>query len=793
MFVKPYQYFAELISRNRKRFLYLLTAFFLLSIATFPFCKFSNDLRTILPQKASISKQIEFLGNAAFSNNIIINLRLESDNFDKNELFRASELITSSLDSPLITDVKSGISGKNIKNDYLNLRYHLPAFFDEEALVYAEKATSSEGVHERLKSIYDSVLKSAGAFSSSFIEADPFGLTTGILQKVRHAAGATSYNAKLDDGYFLSKDSREVMIILRTTVKTTDFAESKILLDYLYEKLKILPQHIHGTVICAHNHTVSNSEAIRKDININMIGINIVFLLMIIFVFRDTRSVMIFLLPFLSFPLAINVTSLIHSEVSFFVLGLGALIAGIGVDFGIHAYVAVRFNDNGKHRLSGIVKPLTISVLTTISALFAFYFSSIKGYRQLATFSITSLGLCFFLALFFLPQLLRKRSGNPDYFHKFNPDGFSRGFNSCISLLWLVFIVFFFIFFDKVDYKGDIRFMDGTESHIINEENRFRDVWMNGFAKAMLVVENENFETAVRLNEKFYQKLTANINTSEISSLASVIPSGEIQKNNIERWKRFWSETRIAELKRVLSVEMPVYGFKEGAFSDFFGFIEDKNIFNDSSLPEVSILEELKRLFVLENNGKYNIVTFCNDTSENRKQLSDIADGNPSVFLVSQNELSKGIQETLSSELLRLSIIVATIIFFVVALLLIKPFQVMFSLLPVLTAVCATLAVKVSDGMTPPAIMALVLVIGLSIDYGVFMAFRLNHERDNGTCVGVFLSTLTTFSAACILLFSNHPVLFQFGMALAPGILAGFLTAYFVVPALYNLFQRTGQ
>ena len=89
--------------------------------------------------------------------------------------------------------------------------------------------------------------------------------------------------------------------------------------------------------------------------------------------------------------------------------------------------------------------------------------------------------------------------------------------------------------------------------------------------------------------------------------------------------------------------------------------------------------------------------------------------------------------------------------------------------------------------LTAPALVALMIAVGLSIDYGVFMLYSLQHSIDTGTAKAISISAATTLIGALSLLAARHPAFFSIGVSLSTGLGAGWLCAQLVVPALYRL------
>ncbi len=787
--------FANLFNAVSKHKRFVLPAFLLfiaLTSAGTLFLNYSNDLSVMLPSGGEINRYLSFYRKSNLTNNIVISLELNSGEYNTTDLLKEADDLSRSIDSPLISEVRTGAEKGNIKDTYKALWDNLPAFFNEENVKYLREETKPLAIKKRVDEMYKTLLKPGGSVGSYFLKTDPFGLTHNLLKKIRRFSTSTTYRTTLKDGYFISKDGTHTMIIINTPVKSTEISKSKKLIGYLKEKLNTLPDYIDAHIIGAHNHTISNAGTIKRDITINMLGIGIIFTVLIVFIFKDYRGLFIFLIPFLTFPAAILAVSAIHAEVSYFIIGFGAAIAGIGVDYGIHIYIARR---SGKKKLDSVEKvarPLIIGAVTTITAFCAFYFSSITGYHQLATFSIVSLALCLVLSLFGLPHFLKTSTGDPFRYLRFSAEEFSPFFKTAVLLLWIGALLAFLWFFRGVTFQKSLKELDGTSSKIIREEREFRNTWLKWDRRAVLVVKGNTREEAMNNNRQIYNLLNSKIKKGEFLSPASFVPSKREQKTNVRNWNKFWTKDKVSAVKNRLLAEGEKYGFSSSAFSSFFNLIE-----NDYTPPEdlttnIPLLEKIEEMFTFREKGNYRIMSFLRDSEHNRKVLEEICSGTGTAYYISKNQISGQLREMLTSELLFLSTLVVVIVIIVVTLLL-RSFLLIFnSLIPVFTAVCAVLAIMNINGMTPPAILALILVIGLTIDYGIFMVYQTIHDHKSGTRVAVTLSTFTTLGGAGILTLSDHPVLYQFGLTLAPGIVSGFIAACFVVPVLLTLSEKRG-
>jgi predicted exporter len=78
------------------------------------------------------------------------------------------------------------------------------------------------------------------------------------------------------------------------------------------------------------------------------------------------------------------------------------------------------------------------------------------------------------------------------------------------------------------------------------------------------------------------------------------------------------------------------------------------------------------------------------------------------------------------------------------------------------------------------------VVVGLCVDYGIFVVYACHHQLKTGTHTAVTLSAVTTLVGTGVLLFAQHPILFSIGATMVTGVLAGYASALLVVPSLYR-------
>jgi predicted exporter len=518
------------------------------------------------------------------------------------------------------------------------------------------------------------------------------------------------------------------------------------------------------------------------------------FFLLFVFLFRDIRAAMLFLLPVASVLVAINLSNLALSHLSYFIVGMGGVVAGISVDYGIHVYMAVRSGEGRAEAVKRVAKPVVTGALTTLSVFAAFFFSSVQGYHQLALFSILSISLCLGCALLLLPHLIsgRRRDG----FRKpFRGGGVRRSqrFGGIIVGCWVVALIGAMFAMRQLDFDSDIRQFDGSESWVIEAEEEFHRVWGGRNRPAVFVVTADSLEEALERNQMVYREVAASSEGEGFASLSAVWPLREERKANRARWVEFWEQGREAKLRRLLREHGEAYRFSEDAFSPFFESLRAGRKPKEG-LESLEIFAKLKERFVQERPEGYQLLSFFPDEERWISRLSAISDRYPGSFLVSRNALSGALSRSVSSEIVYLFGVAALLVPILAGLLLRSPLLTALALIPVVTGVMAILGMISALGLSlnAPSLISAMVAVGLCIDYGIFMVYHCHYRLETGTRMAVTLSAVTTLIGAGALLFAHHPILFAIGLTMVTGVLAGYVSSILVLPTLHQRFVGDG-
>jgi len=787
------KYFALISDFMQGRKKYVLAGVVILTVAAGAglfFVNFDGNIDLMLPPDRDIDRSISFLRDSNLSDKVIVSLSLTSDDKSKKDLFDAVDQLAASLSPPLFSKVTTGFSVTNMMDGFF-LNY-APQILTEKDLSVIDSRINAVSVSDRLKRIYMQSLKPESVFMVPMFRSDPLGINFLILDKLKALPASMGYDVTVEDGHFISSDGRHSMLIIQTPVKMTDGPNSKRLLTVLYENIGRLPEYVSADVISGHRHTVSNEKVIKRDITLLSIMVSIVFLLLFFGVFRDTRVVLVYIIPLFSVIFSINVSQFIYGNLSYMVIGFGSAIAGISVDFGLAVYIAARRGVDSFRRLK-LAKLLFINAITTVFGFSALYFSKIHGYQQLAFFSILCVVISLFLALFVLPLTLSLKK-----YDKSKPPMVAGGLEKYRALrnlsigLWAVLTVAAVVLSLNTRIESDIKQLDGSEPEVINEEKNFHEVWGGKAGQAIFVVTGNTFEEAMKTNDAVFQKVAKSMGTDRFSSLSLFWSSEEARRKNVGQWNDFWKQGREGKLRGLIKSESRKYDFSENAFSPFFD-----NLFKvpGQSGGPGEFISNVKERFVQERPEGYRILSFFPDEKEFVRKISEMSKEYPGSFVVSGRVLSESISRFTAKEA-KFLIPLAVIFNILLTYLFFKNIrETAIALIPVATGMIwlAGLMSLFGFPLNIVNIVAAIVAAGVIVDYGIGMTYECRNKLQVGTETAVSMSAVTTIIGVGVLLFAKHPALYSTGVAMVISMSAGYLSAMFVVPSFCSMLSARKQ
>ncbi|MBW1788791.1 MAG: MMPL family transporter [Deltaproteobacteria bacterium] len=745
----------------------------------------SENIQGMLPEEPPcIREEFRLLQGAPFSRKVLITLTRE-DRVSQEELFRTADALSSAMGPPYFDRVISGPPKDAASALVPFLLGAFPNLFTDADRADVEKRLNRGEVRQRLEKLREQLYAPGAWGMKSLMRQDPLGFHVLALRKLGSANAIP--NVRIRDGHFISPDGKRLLLMADSPIGITDAAGSRALLARFEALSKdVLPEGIHASLVSGHRYAAANADTIKGDL-VRVLGCSSILILVIFFVFlRNWRAVFVFLMPVSALFTAALCMRLFRIEISGITIGFGAVLLGITVDYAIHVYFALRNGTRSTDRvLFEVSRPVLFSGLTSLAAFATLLLSDLPGQRQLALFSILGIATAMVLSLTVLPHVIPARAGSgKDRFSV--PVAVSASGRRIIAFVWLAVVILGIWQATHVEINGDLRSASMVTPELKAAEQALTETWGKLKGRAIAFAVDVDLQRALEINDELFALLTRH-ETPAVTSLAPVLPSLARQSANRERWMSFWEENG-KEIDRIIHEEGRALGFSAEAFNPFL-----ENIGKPCAplLPRdlrAAGLGDLLDTLMIRTAKGVQVITLADAPLEQLIESTKAESKGGDVRWVSEGRFGDAIGEALGHDFIRFIVRASVAVLLVLLLLYRNPLKVGFTLLPVVTGLLVMFGVMGAVGMPFNLfnIIAAILVIGLGVDYGIFMVVKLSEGYAHATEKALLVSGLTTLAGLGSLVLARHPALHSIGVTVLLGIGAAIPAALLAIPSLYG-------
>ena len=755
---------------------------------------FTTDVAALLPDRGSRAvADFRLLAKAPLARRVVLRLRADF-RVEQVQLFKIADELGARLQPPLFSRV---VSGPGAGGEELLLSFAITQWanlLDENDYDLIRERLRPDRIEKALRNVYLKLVQPTGFLQKELLLADPLEFRNLVFPRL--ASLNPISKARVVDGHFLSEDGRETMLLLETPIEITDFKGSRQLLQELDKAVReVVPPGIKVIPLSGHLYTVANATAIQRDMVV-VISASLVSLALIFLIFmRRRRALLVFLLPVAILGPALALTGLIEGSISAITVGFGAVLLGVTIDYGLHLYFSLQ---NRQKRpglvVAALAAPLLGAGLTTIGAFSAQLFSVLPGQRQLALFAICGVFLALLLSLLVLPHFLLGEDKAAEVAAG-APEKRALRFRGrsawLIVTVWALFLGLAAWQAVSVQCVGDLREVNLVPQSLRAAENDLKAVWGKVRGRALIFAQGRNLEKALQTNDELYSLLRQEFAVGEIVSLAPVLPSLRKQKINRRGWHNFWTSERLSELRLAISASSRKLGFSESAFAPFMEAL----VTEPPSLTEFfwrqAGFSSLLDATIEKSPESVTILTLVPD-QPGLEVVSAACEKIPGVHLVSPQTFSRVVSAAIAKDLQQFIGLALIIVVLVLVILLRNLYQVGLALLPVAAGLLSMFGIMGALGLSFNLfnLVAAILIIGLGVDYGIFMVYRLFRGSDAATEKAVLVSGLTTLAGFGVLVLARHPALNSIGLTVLLGVGGALPTVLWVLPALAGLKDK---
>ncbi|MBU0483429.1 MAG: hypothetical protein KKB30_02810 [Proteobacteria bacterium] len=769
--------------------------------------KLGEDALDMLPG-TSLQGDFTLLQQLGMINRVFISLEQESDHLTADgapsaELLTSARLLGENLSAtPLFSDVFYRLPPGYEFKLAADLKQYLPILADEQDLRRFAELMTPAMLREKLRADYLELNSLAGLAMSRQIQQDPLGFTGVILQKMTALRGGMKL--MLRDGFFVSADGRHCLLWAESAIPLTRSANAVLVNRQIEDGLAAsLGNGIKAGIIGPLPHTLANANTIRRDLG-RLLPVAVIALVLFLFLFlRDWRALFLVSMPFLAAPPAIALLYAVNGRVSAMALGFGIVLLGIGVDFAVHIYVGCRTDQAAGKISTDLRKSLIMAFLTTITVFAVLLLSKVPAHRQMAFLAIVGLSWALILAWHFVPSISGKSFGPSElgirllgargllkYGHHWRP---------VKLLVWLIILGAGMAVWPSLHYNGDLRALDVPTQKVINDERAFRQTWGGEQEQAFVVAVAPDQGEVLDVNDRVYDLLRREERLAEVQSVATVLPGPLRQEKNISIWQTFW-QARLGKFEPELRQAAIESGFTGQAFQPFLDGLSVKPVRMASDhLLDGPLRPFINSLFrrvtepAVGDSGRQELflaATLIPDNGENAEVLARISREIDGATVLSNSRWRRKVEIDLKNDIIRLFSIAAVLVILICALFFRRFRPVVAVLAPVTSSLAAMALFAALTGGELNIMHALmgIMVVGLSVDYGIFIAKSCLAGVDDGRAfMAVSICAVSTLSGFGVLSFAVHPALHALGVTVLVGIGAAWPTALFVTPVILDL------
>ncbi|MCP8900126.1 MMPL family transporter [Gilvimarinus xylanilyticus] len=755
----------------------LLATFMLLAgLWMLPRLEINTDLLALFPQQnhSAAEQQAERQLSQSFANQALL---LVGADDNRAVVERLPQVITRLQDCPCIKTPQLGLGAEGD---------HFSDLYSDNAPIFLTDAWRQKLQNQSLESLRRSTLRDVltrpGGINRDALANDPLQTLAAFKRRALAAPEALQIDGA---GFPYINLEQQKFYVLRielaaspySVATQTQFAQ---VLAKAFAPLRDLSgyQRLDTGAIF---YTLSGTAQARAEVSTVGLGSAVGIVVLLLLVFRQLS-----VLPLAFAPIAAGVvaglamTQWVFGQVHIMALVFGAALVGVAIDYSLH-FFSKRFAAGKRWRsdegLRQLIAPLTLGVLSSGAGYLSFTASGFPGFVQIAVLSGSGLVVAYAVVIGFYPKLLSR------------PAGFSLGpvlskWIAQISRLQLgllskltapaltiVVVLLLGVGASVWQVNDDIRQMQRADPQLQAMDQRVRGALAVQPALPYLLVQASSAETLLQRLEALQPQLDAGVQAGYMHSyrsLAKLLPSGERQRRNAEIW-----QDRVID-SGLLASMYETLGVKSAAQSGFIASLSSPVFIDvDAELSRYAQLPSAPGYFV--NRGKhYGVISLYG--LQDGAALSAFAATVPGVRWVDPvtrtNQLLREYRERASVLLLGA--------YAVILVLLWSRYGVRGAVRVVLPAALAsgialTAVLFLGQAISVFHIMALLLVLGIGMDYALF--WRESAARSQATFLAVGLSTATTVLSFGLLSLSATAAIHNFGLVVLVGIVLAFALA----------------
>lgn len=523
-------------------------------------------------------------------------------------------------------------------------------------------------------------------------------------------------------------------------------------------------------------HSFESSSTAQREISIISTVSLVIVLLLLLLVFRSVLPVVVSMANIgLSSVMAVAAVLLFLGEMNIMSLVFGTTLIGLGVDYSIHFFMALRngLAQDGRRALAATFKGISFGFLSTQVCFILLFLAPFPVLKQIAiflSFGLTSTYLSVVCLYPFLPPIPAKATPSVSAPRLLVTLQSVRVRKSVLAGLFIISLVVIGIHWRELRVENNLSQLYTMSEELAHDETVSAQVLDHGSTGWYYIVMGDTMDQLLQQEEKLRQQLDREIEAGTLSSYLATslfVPSRSRQTRSYQAAQ---------QLIQLVPSHMELLGFNQQQTERLVADLRQSPapIQLDRDLPPY-IQDALKSLWLGQLGDKwYSVVMPLHTTQED--VFRNIADNNPNVFFAN---LTKDVGTELNS-LTRLMLCLMVVAIILILLLLKK----WYSLGDILRIACIPVFILLTTMATLAlcdiplgffAVAALLLVFGTGIDYIIYTLESEREHTESSVSLAIFLSYGTTAMSFGALVLTSFIPVHIFGVTVLAGLSAGYI------------------
>lgn len=806
-------------NKRRSRLIILVLTFsiFIAALISVFGVRWQEDVLSILPEDdPQIAQYRSLLKHFHLMDAIFVDLGLpDSSSLDEQQFISAADSFYFKMQgSGHFNRILYKWDFQDLNNTLNLLHKHRAELFAKKDSIYLNKRMQTDSIYQYLAQWKKDLTESPAPFLVQRMIQDPIGFDSFLQSKLTSLQNMNS-EVQIREGRLFNQDQRHILLIAYPKQVTSDSYSSSQIVTFMDSLIRQVERssNVDIAYLSGHRFSVENASRIKRDIKVTVTVSLVAISLLALLIYSQPQLMLLTLLPAIfGSVVSLGLMRWLVPEISAMVIGSGAMLIGLAVDYGIHFLYHIDQNalSRGdsvglKSLLDKLRKPLLLSAGTTILAFMTLHLSIMPGYNQLGLF--VSLGILSALGfvLLVLPQLLAEKNSSkkrvpiitlsrlfPPLFHRI------RSHQRMVIGLLLVFTLLLIPGLMHLQFEGDVQKLNAVSGDIQSDWDAINTSFAASMASTFIVVHGPTLEEALQKNELLAQSLEQLKYQEKVvtfNSLATIFPSEQTRIRNQKRWQKMFNSATINKLDQQLEENGRKMGFRADTFKKFTSALNDTAGFFRLSDLHHTVLKDIYRNQVSQSDSGTAILTQIKIRSHSDlRDIQQVIKQNvPDVIIYNGKRFVTHVVHLIFNELKRMGSIVLGLIFILV-LIFKRSIRIAIKLLlPLLLSALWTFGIMGWLGIQINIINSIVsvFVFGLIIDYCFFLhsaCVNTGEERAqflSQSGAAVTLSALTTMFGLGALLLARHPAMHSLGLTALLGIGSGLVAVLLLIPIFF--------